>query len=167
MWMPPKHSRAERAELVRTMGLYLGPAFLALMLGRAVYEVACDGWRFALVRSRENVEMSVFFIVIGVLVASVARAPLTRLGWGLFAALHVLIVLGPWVGYVPDRWLLNWLFVTFASLVTFGGVRRATRGALILAACGFIAMLTLSYASRYYTDVLLERQSVLRSSPLC
>ena len=149
------------------MGLYVGPLFLALMLGRSIYEVACDRWRFALVRSREDAVTAVIFIVVGVLVASVARAPLTKAGWLFLATLHAIILLGPWAGYLPDRWLLNALVVTFAALITLGGVRGAARYALVLAGCGFIAALAFSYASRYYADVLLERQSVLRSGPLC
>ena len=167
MWTPHKHSPAERAEYLRRTGLYVGPLFLAIMLGRSIYEVACDGWRFALVRSREGIEQALFFVVIGVFLAWVARAPATRLGWGVLAALHGIILLGPWAGYLPNRWLLNMLYVTFAVLVTVGGIRDATRRAMVLAGCAFVALLAFSYASRYYADVLLERHSVLRASPLC
>jgi hypothetical protein len=163
-WQP--HT-AEKAERLRRLGLYAGPTFLALMLGRAIYEVACDRWRFALVRSRESIESAAFFIVIGLLLAWVARAPLSRLGWLALGALHVIVLFGPWAGYLPDRWMLNALYVAFAALITLGGVRGATRGAVALAACAFIAVLAFSYVSRHYVDVLLERHSVLRASPLC
>jgi hypothetical protein len=160
-------SRAEKAENLRRLGLYAGPVFLALMLGRAIYEVACDGWRFALVRSRENVDMAVFFIAIGLFLAALARAPLTRVGWLLLAILHATILIGPWAGYVPDRGLLNTICVVFALLLTVGGVRGATRQSIVLAACGFVAVLALGYGARYYAEVLTERRSVLRASPLC
>ena len=167
MWMPPTHSRVERAENLRRLGLYVGPVFLALMLGRAIYEVTCDGWRFALVRSREDVETAVLFIVIGLFLASLARAPLTRLGWLLLSALHGIVLIGPWAGYLPNRWLVNAFYVAFAVVVTLGGVRGARRPAIMLAGCVFVAALAVSYGSRYYADVLLERHRVLRSSPLC
>ena len=164
MWM---HSRIERAETAREMGLYMGPAFLALMLGRAIYEVACDGWKFALVRSREDLQMGMLFVVIGLLVAFVARSALTRVGWLLFAALHAIIVLGPQTDYLPNRWMLNGLFVAFAVVITVGGARDAPRRAMMLAGCGFVVLLAFSYATRYYADVVLQRHSVVRSSALC
>jgi hypothetical protein len=160
-------SRAEKAESLRCIGLYVGPVFLALMLGRSIYEVACDGWRLALVRSREDAAMAVFFIAIGLFLAGAARAPLTRVGWLLLAILHAAILVGPWAGYVPDRWLLNTVYTVFALLVTLGGVRGSTRQSIVLAGCGFVAVLALSYGARYYVEVLTERHSVLRASPLC
>lgn len=156
----------DKAETIRLAGLYLGPLFLALTMGAAIYGTACDGRRFALF-SPPPPGLATLFLVVFIFIAWSVREQTTRVGFVLFAGLHGIALLAPTAGFVSDRWTFNVMFVLGAVLITSGGVRGATRRDFVLAGCGFLVVFALSYASRYYADALLERRSVVGSSRLC
>lgn len=159
-------SKTDKSENIRRVGLYLGPLFLASTIGAAVYSTACGGRRFTLFSST-GPEQATLFLVAFLFIAWSVREPMTRMGFVLFAGVFGIALLGYTTGFVANRWLVNGIFVVGAALITLGGVRGATRRAIVVATSGFLLLFAFGYASRYYADVLLERHSVVRSSPLC
>jgi len=140
--------------------------FLATAMGAAIYSSACAGRRFTLFSSA-GPEQAALFLFVFLFIAWSVREPMTRMGFLLFAGVYGIALLEYTTGFVANPWLVNSIFVAGAALITLGGVRGATRRAIVVATCAFLLLFAFGYASRYYADVLMERHSVVRSSPLC
>jgi hypothetical protein len=151
---------AQKAENVRRVGVYVGPAILASVVANAAYgllfgttTINIGGLPFF---------MNVVFAVMGGVIAWGMTDRLGRIGWMVFALHHGIQALAAfWRFRIGGGWSLG-LITLFALLATGSGARNASRRTLFVAGSVFVVASIAVFCARYYADELLGNHSVIR-----
>jgi hypothetical protein len=152
--------RAEKAEDIRRIGIYVGPLILAPIAGNAVYGVV-----FRTTASNMGglpPLMDVVFALIGAVIAWRMTDVFGRIAWAVFAFHYGVQALTTiWGARISTLWSLG-LIGLFAAQATTSGARNASHRAVLMAVGIFLVAAVAVFAARYYADELLGSHSVIR-----
>ena len=158
-----------RIENFKRAGLYLGPAILGSVVANSIYRVACEERSLTLIAGMpQGTIVNVLFLLGAVFAAWRVREPMGRAAFLAFAVSQAVLAYADLSATTPNHLLVGIPLVLFALLLGASGARHARpRRVVMIASVAFVAMFLFSWGARHYADVLIGRNSVLRSSPIC